>query len=459
MKIEFIWGYIMKKVLAILLLLFSIILAGCSDTKKLNPDNPVTLTMWHVHGSQTQSTLNDAIDDFNNTEGKKKGVIVKVLSVSDSAKIDKALQASINREPGAAPLPHLFTAYARVYNNFPAGQLLEWDKYFSKEELAQYNQDFLKAGYVGEHLYMLPIAKSTDILFLNKTGFDRFTAATGIGIDKLAHLDDLLVASHDYFVWSGGKDLIQMNDYYNYFLMNMASVDDEFIQNGRLNVHSPNFERFFRPIARAALTGGLCIATGYSSTRWKTGEILMDIGSSAGLMYLREYITYLDNTREEIEMVLLPYPFYKGTKPVLLQRGTDLMAVKNQDERYNEGAAVFAKWISQKEHNLPFVSTSGYLPAHNDAFEELFAHPEKVEIPKYRKLYTMMAKYNKNIKYLYLPQYKDNYQVQTNFERDIRAVLNEQRARYMQMMAIGTANEEVLEQLIQESLYQVINMQ
>ncbi len=448
----------MNKLLSILLILFSIVLSGCSETNKLNPDNPVTLTMWHVHGSQTQSALNDTIDNFNNTEGKKRGVIVKVLSVSDSAKIDKALQAAINHEPGAAPLPNLFTAYARVYDYFAPGQLLAWDKYFTKEELSQYNQDFLKSGYIDNHLYMLPIAKSTDILFLNKTGYDRFTAATGLGLDQLNHFETLLSAAHSYYVWSGGKDMFQMNDYYNYFLMNMASVDDEFIKDGRLNVDNQNFERFFRPIARAAISGGLCIATGYSSTRWKTGEIVTDIGSSAGLMYLREYVTYLNNTREDIEMVLLPYPFFGGTKPVLLQRGTDLIALNNKDERYNEAAAIFAKWINQKENSLPFVSTSGYLPAHNDAFEELLNHPDRVEVVKYRKLYTMMAQHQRNMTYLYLPHYKNNYQVQTDFERDIRATFNEQRSRYMSQVPIGTTNEQLLEQLIQESLNQIVHM-
>lgn len=69
----------MKKLFLLFLFCFALVLAGCGDkNSKLNPDNPVTLTMWHVYGSQTKSPLNDAIARFNETEGKQKGVIVKV---------------------------------------------------------------------------------------------------------------------------------------------------------------------------------------------------------------------------------------------------------------------------------------------------------------------------------------------------------------------------------------------
>ena len=89
---------------------------------------PVTLTIWHVYGNQTNSPFNDTIEKFNASEGKAKGVIVKVASVSSSNVIDKALFASAKQEPGAVPLPDLFTAYPRV---IPAmhDKLLHWDQY------------------------------------------------------------------------------------------------------------------------------------------------------------------------------------------------------------------------------------------------------------------------------------------------------------------------------------------
>ncbi len=42
--------------------------------KSQSRKEPITLTIWHVYGGQTDSPLNDLIDEFNGTEGKKKKV-------------------------------------------------------------------------------------------------------------------------------------------------------------------------------------------------------------------------------------------------------------------------------------------------------------------------------------------------------------------------------------------------
>lgn len=47
-------------------------MAGCG--KSQSRKEPITLTIWHVYGGQTDSPLNDLIDEFNGTEGKKEGI-------------------------------------------------------------------------------------------------------------------------------------------------------------------------------------------------------------------------------------------------------------------------------------------------------------------------------------------------------------------------------------------------
>ena len=54
----------MKKTLYLTLLL-TLFLTSC--TKK---SSPITLTIWHVYGGQTDSPLNDKIELYNKTEGK-----------------------------------------------------------------------------------------------------------------------------------------------------------------------------------------------------------------------------------------------------------------------------------------------------------------------------------------------------------------------------------------------------
>lgn len=122
----------MEKGLAILLTLLLMLLTGCSGGKdQLSASDPVTLTMWHVYGSQTESPLNELIDEFNRTEGKEKGVAVSVVSVSNSTDIDEALIALANGDPGSVELPDLFTAYPRIAEKIGVDRLLNWKAYYN----------------------------------------------------------------------------------------------------------------------------------------------------------------------------------------------------------------------------------------------------------------------------------------------------------------------------------------
>ena len=190
--------------------------SGCGQNgSTLSPENPVTLTMWHVYGSQTKSPLNDVINEFNQTVGSKKGITINVESVTSSSAIDKALSASANGEPGAVTMPDLFTAYPRVVELIGKDRLLSWDDYFSKKELSYFHKDFLYEGYFDEDLLMLPLAKSSEAFYLNKTLFDRFSSSTGVIVDSLNTFDGVFDAARKYYDWSNGQSFMQINDYYN----------------------------------------------------------------------------------------------------------------------------------------------------------------------------------------------------------------------------------------------------
>lgn len=126
----FIFGvFLMKKFFALLLsalLIFSTVLCGCNvDNNEPSPDDPVTLSIWHVYGSQTESPFNDLIEKFNKTTGKEKGIIINITSVTDSSSIDDALISSAKNEPMSAEMPDMFTAYPRVIKELNDISLLD----------------------------------------------------------------------------------------------------------------------------------------------------------------------------------------------------------------------------------------------------------------------------------------------------------------------------------------------
>ncbi len=439
----------MKKLITALLVLIAAIMTGCGQAQ-LNPEKPVTLTIWHVYGNQTNSPFNDTVERFNATEGKAKGVIVKVASVSSSNVIDKALLAAAKNEPGAAPLPNMFTAYPRLIPQLQ-DKLLAWDKYLTKEELAVYQPDFLAEGYQDKQLFVLPVAKSTELLFVNQTHFDRFAAATGANKEDLGDYDKLFALCRSYYAWSGGKNMCQLDDFYNYYLTAMAQLGDDLYKDGEPNLASDSFKRIFRAAATPAIAGGLAIEKGYAADAWKTADLISNVGSTAAILYMRDYVTYPDNTRENIITNYYPCPVFSDGKVTLLQRGVGLFAIKSKDERENLAAAVFGKWLGQREQNADFATHAGYLPTNKQAFEQLLADSSTVHNYKYRKLYNCMQSVYQEGAFLHLPHHANAANTQRRLENGSKEILRAAHQEYLRQINSGADPDATLEALINDS--------
>lgn len=437
----------MKRVISLLLCVVMALslLTGCGAKN----DETVTLSIWHVYGSQTESPLNDVIDEFNATVGQEQHIFINVTSVTDSGDIDEMITAALEKQPGAMELPDLFTAYPRVAELFKGNRLLDWSQYMTKDALEQYRQDFLSEGWFDGKLLMLPIAKSSELLFVNRTLFDDFSADTGVTVDCFDTMDSLLAACDAYYDWSDGKTMFQINDFYHYFLANMTGMDAKFVMNGKLNADSDAFAAAFAPMAQAAIYGGLCVGDGYASDRWKTGEVICNIGSTAGILYLRDYVTYEDNTTRDVETNVLPYPCLEGVDPTVVQRGGGLFAMRSDNERKNKAAAVFAQWIAEQQHNLDFVTPSGYLPVTNDGFTALFGDLNSVENEKYRMLYSAVSEqYEGGYSFCSLPLYEGASDTQKGFEKLMKSTLAAAHEAYV-------SGEGTMEELTAQALESV----
>ena len=443
----------MKKFISLLLCLLSILtcLSGCAESNKPSAGNPVVLTMWHVYGSQTESPLNAAIDVFNSTVGKKNGVTINVVSVTSSSAIDKALAASANGEPGAEDLPDLFTAYPRVAEIVGVEKLLAWDSYFTKEELAAFHSEFLSEGYFDSGLLMLPIAKSTEAFYLNQTLFDRFSADSGVTVDDLATIDGMLNTAKAYYDWSGGQNFMQFNDFYHYAYVGMKAFGSDFIIDGKLQLND-TFEKVWTPLAEAAIYGGVCLDDGYAASRWKTAEIISNIGSTADVLYQPHEVIYADNTAEPITAIALPYPVFNEETTGVVYRGGGLFAVRSSDERKNYGAYLFAKWLTDGENNLDFVTKAGYLPVTDQALDTLLHDVSIVENKDYHSLYNAVDTMVQNYEMYALPLYDGASDVQLNFEKNVKTVLKSAHNEYLKRVNNGENPNTVLAELTYASL-------
>jgi multiple sugar transport system substrate-binding protein len=370
------WG-ILFGFLLVVLPLFS----GCGDNSA--GTNPVILALWHNYGGQLKETMDEMIDKFNETVGAENGIIINVTTISGSAAIHEKLAMAAGGEPGAPALPDITTAYPKTALLLAEkGLLADLSQYFTPEELSAFVPQFLEEGrFEGGGLFVFPVAKSTEVLFVNKTIFDRFAADTGATLADLQTFEGIAHTAAAYYEWTDrqtpaandGKMFFMPDSLFNYTLIGCKQLGGEFIRDGIIDFRAPQFfqvwENFFKP----AVLGQAAIFNGYATDLAKTGDIVCSTGSTAGVSFFSPIVTYADNTSEPAELAIMPYPVFEGGAKLAIQRGAGMSVIKSTAQR-EDAAAIFLKWFTSPENNLHFVSHTGYLPVTVEAFGEMMSH-------------------------------------------------------------------------------------
>lgn len=208
---------VMKRICLSLAVIAVLIFTGCGQKKT---KDPITVTLWHVYGGQTESPLNDLIDQFNETIGKEENIWVQVGSVTNTNTIHENVLASAFGDPGASELPDMFVSYPKTVLAMPDDTVLvDYCDYFTKEELDEFIPAFLEEGVIHDRLSILPVAKSTEVMFVNKTAFDRFAKETGADIEDLRTWEGLFAMSEQYAEWTDNKTPKIPHDGKNFLFM------------------------------------------------------------------------------------------------------------------------------------------------------------------------------------------------------------------------------------------------
>lgn len=405
---------------------------GCSDTSK-KENVPTTITIWHVYGGQTDSPLNDLIDQFNQTVGKEQGINVQVTSVSNTNTIHELVLAAANEEPGASELPDLFCSYPKTVMALPDDSILvDYEDYFSEEELSDFIPAFLEEETVEGRLVVLPVAKSTEIMFINQTIFDRFSQDTGVTIEELDTWEGLYKAAELYAKWTDeqtpdisgdGKSMFVHDYYFDYFQVGVRSLGEDFFSGDKLYFGSA-FQTAWKPLVQAALQGGVWLKGGYATESIRTGDSIVSVASSASILYYSDVVTYRDNTSEKIKIVSRPCPVFENGEKLVMQRGAGFCTVRSTPER-EKAAVTFLKWLTEPKHNVEFVTQTGYMPVTQTAFKnELPKAIEGLESEKYTSLYQAYMDTQANYEFYVPPQMPNYLSLETALEDQVRTQLS-----------------------------------
>lgn len=403
-------------------------LAACGEKKT----EPTTVTLWHVYGGEVTSPLNALVDEFNRTVGQEQGIRVRVDSVSNTNVIHESVLAAAYDDPGASELPDLFISYPKTVLALPDEDILvDYHDYFSDEELDAFLPEFLKEGTVNGRLAVLPIAKSTEILYVNKTAFDRFAAATGASIDDLSTWEGLYALAERYKDWSDGKCFFVHDYHFNYFQVGVESLGEDFFSKSGL-AFGPKFAYAWEPYAKAALTGGLWLGSGYATEPLRTGDAIASVASSASVLYYSDVVTYPDNSTEQVEIISLPCPTFEDGEKLVMQRGAGVCTVKSTPE-CEKACMTFLKWLTEPKRNVDFVTALGYMPVTKAGFDEYLPDAIKtLSDPMYVSLYEAFLRTRQDYTFYTPPQREDYLDLETRFEKAVRLRLTAGKAQYLE---------------------------
>ncbi len=326
-----------------------------------------------------------------------------------AAKIGERLNEAMSDAPGSLEMPDLFFCHNNDAAAVGTDLLIDWNDLFTAAEIDDFLPDFVADGIVDDKLVVLPVSKSTHILYMTGGEFDRFSAATGVTYQSLSTWDGFFDAAARYYDYSDGKPFCAL-DYLMravelYAASNGADIND-FYEDGWYDTANEALRASYLKFAEAIARGHIVVADLYANTQIMTGETPAGIGSSAGILYYNDIVTYPDNTSEPMDLRVLPLPYATEAKKLDTQAGVGLCAIKTTEAKA-EAASIFAHWLVEGERNLNFVADTGYMPVTADAYEALDSYEFDKE--SYRRLYSALNTIKSDYTLLREPAYVGYY--------------------------------------------------
>ena len=456
----------MKRII-IFCLICILLLTGCTSMELFSTKKPVTINLWHNYGGTMKDTMDSLIDEFNDTKGREEGILVNVTSLSGSAAIHDKLKMVANDEPGAPELPDITTLYPNTALMLAEkGLLADLESQFSEEDLSAFIPEFVEEGRLSDgKLYVLPTAKSTEVMFVNTTIFNRFINETDVEYDDLRTFEGIIQTAKKYYKWTDDQTPNQENDGKTFLtydsIFNLAQAiyrqaGEDFIVDNKLNLSSPAFKNFWDACFLPAVKGYVAIYDGYGSDLIKTGNVAASIGSTAGVLFYSDTVTYDNNVTEQAEYIILPYPVMKDGKSAAIQRGGGMCITKSNEAR-EAAAGIFLKWFTSPEQNSRFVASTGYIPVTTEAMEITSNDRSAFVDDKIKMLLDTSREMAEKYSFFYTPTFENFDDLQDDFNKNIKSYALQCKSSYFELLKTMDINH-ALEEATKNKYEEFINM-
>ena len=351
--------------------------SGCSGKKS----DPVTVTVWTYYNGDQLDAFNDLTEKFNDTVGKKDGITVETKSLGTAEDLEQNVLAAVNGEVGASEVPNIFSAYSdTAYTMDQKDMLVDLSDYLTDKEKDEYVEEYLKEGDFSDDgsIKIFPVAKSTELLFLNDTDWQKFAEETGAQYEDLQTIEGLVETAGKYYNWTDsqtpetddGKALFGRDAMANYLLVGAKELGCDIfeVKDGKMTLNFDEdvirklWDNYYVPYVK-----GYFSASGrFRSDDVKTGNVLGYVGSTSSATFFPTEVSDDSGDAYEIKLKVLPCLKFKDGDDYAVQQGAGMVVTKSSEDEV-KASIKFLKWFTQSENNIEFSVGSGYLPVTNDA--------------------------------------------------------------------------------------------
>jgi len=435
-----------------------LISTGCGEKSPLDPKKPVTIDVWTYYNGDQLTAFDGLVEEFNETVGKEKGIIVKSSSQGSVNDLETNVLAAIRGEVGATEIPNVFMAYAdTAYAAAMMDGVVDLKDYLSDEDIGLYIESYMKEGdFDGNgEIKIFPIAKSTEVLVLNKTDWDVFAEETGAEYTDMADMEGLVKTAQAYYEWtdaktpgvpSDGRALFGRDAMANYMLIGSMQLGTEIFQvsDGKMTL---NFDKaimrklwdcYYIPFVK-----GYFAASGrFRSDDIKTGNIIAYVGSSSGVSFFPDTVSTSDEESHSIEMEVLPCPGFAGGEAYAVQQGAGMVVTKGSEAEIY-AAVEFLKWFTADDKNILFSVQSGYLPVTKTANDKNAILNSGAQIsPKMEKTLSVAVDMVNNSKVYTTKAFEEGTEARSILEYALSDRAAEDRGIVEERLALGQTLEE-----------------
>ena len=338
------------------------------------------LTVWHAYNGAKKQYFDDMIDAFNESVGFDTGIHISTVAKAPQDQLSLALVDAVDGRIGAEPMPDIFSAYADgAYPLYQKGLLANLSGYLSAQQWAQYIPGYLAEGeFEPGKIFLMPVIKAVEFLYLNETDWDDFSHATGIGIEGLATWEGIADIARQYYEWTDsltdvpddGKAFFGLDAMDHYMLLGSLQLGQDLftIRDNRASVNADKrilrklWDHYYVPY----INGHYTAIGRYCSDDAKTGDIIAFVGSATSAAYFPQSVVREDLTQYPIEGLVYAAPTFAGNKPYAISHGAGMAVTKSTKER-EQAAMTFLTWFTESAHSIYYCVGAGTLPVTKDA--------------------------------------------------------------------------------------------